>query len=270
MTLLILVFSEITPKTLGAVYASTLSPFVGHALQFLVRALAPALVVSRVLTNLLSRGEEAIVSRGEVAVVISAAARAGTLSREEALLFANLLRFHEVRVQDVMTPRTVTYMLPADATVADLLADRESEAFSRIPLYRDERDEVLGYVLQREVLQAAATGCERGRRLDTFLRPIQFVPALVSVGDALRRFLDRREPIAIATDEHGGVAGLLTLEDLTETILGAEIVDEYDRIVDLRRAALEQRDRRLERIRRKREQTLGAAGGAPNPAGDGT
>ena len=158
-----------------------------------------------------------------------------------------------------MTPRTVMFMMPDRATVADLLAEPEAEAFSRIPLYRGDPDNVVGYLLQRDVMKAAATGCDQSRRLDAFLREIWFVPELISVGHALQQFLQRREPIAMVTDEHGGVAGLVTLEDLTETMLGTEIVD--DRTVDLRQKALELRDRRLERLRQKRGLVSGPSSG---------
>ena len=127
--------------------------------------------------------------------------------------------------------------------------------FPTIPLYRGDHDNVVGYILQREVAKAVATGCDRTARLEGFMRAIWFIPELTSVGAALKQFLERREPIAMVTDEHGGLAGLVTLEDLTETVLGAEIVDELDTVVDLRSKALELRDRRLERLRRKREQT---------------
>jgi CBS domain containing-hemolysin-like protein len=252
LTFLILVISEIIPKTLGAVYARSLAWFVGWVLTFMTRLMAPALFVSRGLTRLLTRGKRVTFSRGELAAVIETATGAGALSRDESTLFANLLRTNDIQVEDVMTPRTVMFMMPDGATVADLLAEPEAEAFSRIPLYHDNPDNVVGYLLQRDVMKAAATGCDQSRRLDSFLREIWFVPELISVGQAMQQFLERREPIAMVTDEHGGVAGLVTLEDLTETMLGTEIVDEFDRIVDLRQKALELRDRRLERLRQKR------------------
>jgi CBS domain containing-hemolysin-like protein len=179
------------------------------------------------------------------------------LTRDESSLLSNLLRSREIQVEDVMTPRTVTFMMPVDKTVEDLLSEPEAEAFSRIPLYRDDPDNVVGYVLQRDVMKAVVTGCERSRRLDAFMREIWFIPEVISVGQALQQFLKRREPLAMATDEHGAIAGLVTLEDLTETLLGTEIVDELDRIVDLRQEALELRDRRLERLRQKRELVSG-------------
>ena len=258
LTLLILVVSEIVPKTLGAVYARSLSGFVGRTLLFLTRAMTPALVLSRALTRLLTRGKKGGFSRGELAAVIDTAASEGALSREESKLLTNLLHAREVQVQDVMTPRTVTFMMSVDRTVEDLLKDPEAEAFSRVPLYRGDPDNVVGYVLQQDVLRSVAGGGEKRSRLEAFLRNIRFVPEIVNVGQALQQFLEQREPIAMVTDEHGGLAGLVTLEDLTETLLGTEIVDELDRTVDLRKKALEQRDKRLERLRQKRKPVPGA------------
>lgn len=248
----ILVVSEIIPKTLGAVYWRSLSGPVGWTVHLLTKAMAPALVISRLLTRLLTRGRPVAYSRGELAATIAAAAREGVISAGESRIFENLLRFEEVRVEDVMTPRTVTVMLPAQTTVGELLANREAEAFSRIPLYRDSPDDIVGYVLQREVLKAIADGYHQDTPLESLMRPIPFIPEVATVGAAMKQILERREPVAIAIDEHGGVSGLVTLEDLTETILGVEIVDESDRIVDQRQAAVALRDQRLERLLQRR------------------
>jgi CBS domain containing-hemolysin-like protein len=256
LTLSILVVAEIIPKTLGAVYSSRLAPTIGWLLFGLTRLMAPALVVSRTLTRLMTPGHSSGLSRAELTAIIGAALKDGTLARDEATIFENLLRFNEMLVGDVMTPRTVAYMLPASATIDELLADRESEAFSRIPLYHGDRENVVGYLLQRDVLHEVAKSGDRRRTLDSFRRQIWFVPEVITVSQALQQFLRRREPLAMVTDEHGGIAGLVTLEDLTETLLGAEIVDESDRITDLQKAAVELRDRRLERLTRKRAEVL--------------
>jgi len=260
LTFLILIVSEIIPKTLGVVYSRPLSAIVGHVLQALTVAMTPVLLLSRAITRALTRGRKLTVSRGELSAFIEAATRDGTISDEEARLFANLLRFNDVQVEDVMTPRTVTVMLHADATIDELLGRPEADAFSRIPLYKDSRDNVVGYVLQRDVLQAVARDGRRSRALSEFMRPISFVPELAKVGVALQAMLARREPLAMATDEYGGVAGLVTLEDITETILGAEIVDESDRVVDMRDAAMRLREIRLERIRRLQEKSESSPG----------
>jgi CBS domain containing-hemolysin-like protein len=260
LTLLILVFSEIIPKTLGTVYAAPLSGFVGRMLHFLTTAMAPVLLLSRVITRILARRKEIPFSRGELATVISLAAKDGAISSDESKLFKNLLRFREVQVEDVMTPRTVVFMMPASATVAELLEKPEGEIFSRIPLFKDDADHIIGYVLLRDILKAAADNGDRAQPLESFMRPIIYIPELAGVGSALHQILERREPIAIATDEHGGTSGIVTLEDLTETILGVEIVDESDRVVDMRQAAASIRDRRLERLLRKRGMRLGMDG----------
>jgi CBS domain containing-hemolysin-like protein len=252
LTLLILVLSEIIPKTLGALYAAPLSGFVGNTLYLLTRAMAPALSLSGHLTRLLAREKQPGMSRGELSALIATASSEGAISGHESALFANLLSFEKVRVEDVMTPRIVMLSLPATATVAELLATPGADAFSRIPLYRDEPDNIVGYVLQRDVLAQAARGGGTSRTLEDYLRAIRYIPETVSVGVALRQFLQGHEALAMVADEHGGVAGLVTLEDLTETVLGAEIVDESDTVVDLRKAALDARQRRIERLRRRR------------------
>ena len=257
LTFLILTLSEIIPKTLGAVYSSLLAGFVGWALHLLTKAMGPALIVSRAITRILTRRTQSGYSRKELAAVITMATQDGAISTDESRIFENLLRFHEIQVEDVMTPRTVTFMLSEKATVRDLLDRSDAEVFSRIPLYRADPDEVVGYVLQRDVLNFVARNGERATPLSRFMRPISFIPELATVASALRQILEQREPIAVATDEHGGVAGLVTLEDLTETILGVEIVDESDRVADMRQAASKLRQDRLERMRRKREIQLG-------------
>jgi CBS domain containing-hemolysin-like protein len=257
LTFLILVVSEIVPKTLGAVYARRLSGFVGRVLHYLTRAMVPVLFLSRLITRALTRGRTATLSRGELSTIITLASRDGAITRDESSMLSNLLRFREVKVEDVMTPRTVTVMAPADSTIGELLTVPESEAFSRIPLFSEDRDNVVGYVLLRDILREVARGGRLDRSAKEFMRPIQFIPELASVESALRQILERREPVAMVTDEHGGVAGLVTLEDLTETILGTEIVDESDRVTDLRQAAARLRDERLERLRKTRQLRLG-------------
>jgi len=258
LTFLILVFSEIIPKTLGALYVRGLSGFVGYVLVGLTRVMTPALAVSRVLTRLLAPRHRPRASKGELAALIAAAAREGALNVTQTRVLENLLRFDEIRVSDVMTPRPMVTMMRAEATVAELLATAEADAFSRIPLYEGGRtDDVVGYVLQREILKAAASGESGESRLDRFKRPVLFLPAGIKASAALSQMLERREALAVAVDEHGGIDGVVTLEDLTETVLGAEIVDESDRVVDLRQAALEYRDRRLERLRRRHEELSG-------------
>jgi CBS domain containing-hemolysin-like protein len=248
LTLAILLGSEIVPKTLGAVYADLLTPFVGWALRILAWLMAPILFLSRSLTRLLVREQASGPSRSDLAAMVDMAAREGALSGDESVLFANVLGAREIRVEDVMTPRTVCVMLPETTTIQELVNDRAAQAFSRIPLYRENRDNVLGYVLQRDLLSSLARGGRPDQPLRDFLRPIDFLPESATAAAAFRRFRGRREHLAMVSDEHGGIAGLVTLEDITETLLGIEIVDESDHVADLRQLATRLRDERLARL----------------------
>lgn len=253
LTLGILVLSEIIPKTLGAVYPRQLGPTVGWILHGLTRAMLPLLLISRALTRWLSRGRETGISRDEIAAAISVATSQGEIDEEESLLLGNLLELHRVCVHDVMTPRTVVFTMPVESTIDDVLRRREAEVFSRIPLYKDDPDEIVGYVLKLDLLNALSAGESRTAPLARFVRQIDFVPELATIRQALPQVTQGRDPIAMVTDEHGAITGLITLEDLTETLLGIEIVDESDRIADMRELAAVIRDRRLERMRRKRQ-----------------
>lgn len=256
LILLILVGSEIIPKTLGAVYASRMVSFTAFAVRALIWVFTPALLLTRLITTYLARHRQVRpISRLELAAMVSAAAREGTLPAADSRVVSNVLRYHEIKLEDVMTPRTVIAMLPAATTIGRFLDDENARVFSRIPLYEDERDNVVGYVLQREVLAAAARGEPHSTTLARFARKALYIPESQSVGGALRHMTESREHMALVTDEYGGISGLVSLEDLVETTLGIEILDESDRVADLRLEAVKLRDRRLKEIQEQRERT---------------
>lgn len=253
MVLGVLFLSEIIPKTLGTVYWPQMVGFVAHATLLLTRVLKPILYVTRLLTGFVGKQQEPI-SRGELAAMIAMATREGTLALSDSRVVHNVLRVHDIRVEDVMTPRTVITMLPSQATIADLLDDEHCRVFSRLPLYDETPDDVVGFVLQREVLSAAARGHDPTTPLLRFLRKAPYLPEALSVGRAMQQLIDSREHLALVTDEYGGLAGLVTLEDLVETLLGVEIVDESDRVPDLRAEASRLRRRRLDTLERWRDE----------------
>ncbi len=246
LTLLILVGTEIIPKTLGAVHATRLVRPVAWLLGLMLWTMTPLLVLTRMVTGALTSHERNPVSRGELAAMVALAASEGTLARQDSRLVSNALSFHKIHVQDVMTPRTVVAMMPADATLQDFLDDETSLQYSRIPVYGEDRDHVLGYVVRRDVLAAAAQGTTADQSLEAFRRNILFVDHEVPVSEAMRKLIEEREHLAMVTDAYGGVAGLLTLEDLVETLLGVEILDETDKVADLRKEAIALREKRLQ------------------------
>lgn len=252
LTILVLVCTEIIPKTLGTVYAPALTDFVGRALGILTWALAPILYVTRFLTRLIAPGGVPPISRSELTALVGMAAREGAIRDQESQVFENVLELEKIKVEDVMTPRTVVIMLPASSTLGELVEHTETSSVSRIPLFAESRDKVIGYCVQREALHAAARGASHDTPLTEFKRDVTFIPESATLARALRHFLDEGEHVAMAVDEFGGVSGLVTLEDLVETILGVEIVDESDRVADLRHLATELRDRRLARRQARR------------------
>ena len=250
LTLLVLVFTEIIPKTLGTVHAAKLAGFVGSTISLLTKLLAPILFVTRALTRIFESKHEQEMTRGELSAVVAMATRQGAIKTSESQVMDNVLSLEQVPVSDVMTPRTVIQMLPRTASIADLARDAEARHFSRLPLYGESRDEVVGYVMQREAFGALANGKSAETGLAEFQRDVWFLPQATSLSEALRDFLKRREHIALVVDKFAAVVGLLTLEDVMETVLGAEIVDESDHVHDMRKLALKLRDERMARVRK--------------------
>ncbi|WP_193162234.1 CNNM domain-containing protein [Microbulbifer hainanensis] len=249
LTLLILVFSEIIPKTLGAVYWRQLAPLISYVLRALVWILYPFVKMSEWLTRGLSRGTTLTgFSREEFAVMAELGAAEGQLERRESNILRNLfftLRDHSVR--EVMTPRTVVYSLSQDATVAETYEDVEKSRFSRIPVYeRGDPDCVVGFVLKQDLLLSFARGNSQGK-LAEFRRDMLMLPETATIYQAFQKMLARRVQISAIVDEYGSLEGLVTLEDLLETLLGEEIVDEADKTPDRQALA-----RRLWRWRSKR------------------
>jgi CBS domain containing-hemolysin-like protein len=248
LTFLILVLSEIIPKTLGARYWRVLAPWVTRLLVPIVWGLWPLVKLSQAITHLLSRGEKELpVTRAEFTAMAELGERAGVLEEDESRVMKSLFRFRGLRVQDIMTPRTVVFAWPEEKTVQQVLESGEELRFSRIPIYRENLDEVTGYVLKDTVLLRAAQDAG-DLALRELKREILVIPALCPLPDLFERLVERLEHIALVTDEYGGTAGVVTLEDVVETLLGMEIVDEADAAADMQTLAREQWAKRARRL----------------------
>jgi CBS domain containing-hemolysin-like protein len=248
LTLLILVLSEIIPKTLGAVYWRRLPGFVVRLLVPTMLLMWPLVWMSQGLTRLLARGRKPeLVSREELAALARQGVREGVVEHGESHILENLFRFNTVHARDVMTPRTVVFALQEDATVADTMAKHPEIRFSRIPVYARDQDDVTGFVLKGDVLLAAAQG--RGAaRLAELRRPLIAVPGDLQLSQLFEKLVNERLHVALVVDEFGGTAGLVTLEDVVETLLGLEIVDEFDGVEDMQELARRQWRQRAKRL----------------------
>jgi CBS domain containing-hemolysin-like protein len=248
LTLLILFFSEIIPKTLGANFWRTLAPFVGLSIRYLVIVLYPLVVVSEFLTKWLSReGAQHAFKHEEVRAMADIGEKEGVLGIQESRVLRNLLGLSSTSIQEVMTPRTVVFALPEDTTVGAFFADHARSPFSRIPVFVEGRDRITGFALKDDLLLAHARD-QFERKLDEFRRDIRAVPQTNSVSQVFEILLNCRGQIALVVDEYGGTAGIVTLEDVLETLLGMEIVDESDTTVDMQAKAREMWKRRASKM----------------------
>ena len=248
LTFLILVLSEIIPKTIGASYWRRIAPPVARVLPVFIWLLWPLVIMSLWIDRQLSQDEDAAtVSRDEIAAMAEEGRKVGVVRESESQILERLFLFGDLRAHDVMTPRTVIFGLPAEATLEGVLEEHDALPFSRIPVYRGEPDEIEGYVLKDELLRRAASG-EGDTPLSELSRELMVVPESLGLPDVFERLVEEGELIGLVVDEHGAVEGLVTMEDVIETILGREIVDEADSAEDMRDLARRQWRRRAERM----------------------
>lgn len=258
VTLLILFLSEIVPKTLGALHWRALAPVTMQFIRGLIWLLYPLIRVAELLTRLLSRGRDPhAFDREELIAMAGVGAETGVIDPRESRVLGNLFRLEQLTAADVMTPRTVLTAFDENSRVEAVIAAGEPR-FSRLPVYTGDIDHVTGFVLKDELLLAQARG-EGARRLAEFRRPLRDVPQTQPLSELLEQLLAQRQHLVRVCGPYGGTQGLVSLEDVVETLLGREIVDETDAVADLQRLA---RQRQAERVRAlESERDAGAGGG---------
>lgn len=248
LTFLILVLSEIIPKTLGATYWRELASPVARVLPPLMWILWPLVKMSQWISRFLSRDDTAAsISRAQITALAEIGAQEGVLEEEEARILQNLFRFSKLRVKDIMTPRTVVLALPQAMTVGEVIENHDELPHSRIPIFGENYDDVTGIVLKDDILLKVAQD-EHHLRLAHLKRAFIAAPASLPLPELFRRLLNEQEHIAIVLDEYGGMAGVVSLEDTVETLLGAEIIDEADTASDLQELARQQWQSRARRL----------------------
>lgn len=233
LTMLILVFSEIIPKTLGAQYWRQLVPFSAFALKYMIWFLYPFIVLAEKITNCF-KGEKELngLSREEFASMADLSSEEGQLEEQETHFLKSLLLLRKMQVKDAMTPRTVIFSLASSLLVEEYYHKYDKISFSRIPIYKDESDDIIGYVFRSDLLLAQARGNGQNS-LENYLRPIPVVPEMISLHNIFNKFVKERTHIMLVINEYGSVEGVITLEDVIETALGIEIVDEKDKAIDM-------------------------------------
>lgn len=250
LTLLILIFSEILPKSIGARYWRGLALPIARIINVMIYISYPIVLFSRLITKLISGGKEiAKVSREEVAALAKIGTHEGVFEESESKIIGNLINMQSVAVRDVMTPRTVVFLASEETTLGEVIKQKEILKYSRIPVYKDNIDNVTGYVLKFDILEKlAATKDNEKLQLKDIRRPIVISYEGTSVPKLFEMLLEKKEQISLVVDEYGGMDGIATLEDIIETILGMEIVDEKDGQIDMQQVAKERWKIRAKRL----------------------
>jgi len=243
-TIAILLFAEVIPKTIGVVYARPVATFVARPLLLLVWIFTPFIILCRLATRLVAKEQkEQDISDEELISLARLGRKSGSIDPTEAGVIQNILSLKSKTAADVMTPRTVVFSLSEDLTVEEASGQKGIWAHSRIPIYSEDFEDIVGIVLRREIL-AALTSNRGNHKLSELMRPVNFVAETHTLERILQMFLEQRQHLFIVIDEYSGLSGVLTLEDVLEEILGKEIVDESDQVTDMRELA-----------RRRRQQT---------------
>ncbi|MEC7684953.1 MAG: hemolysin family protein [Pseudomonadota bacterium] len=248
MTLAILVFSEVIPKTIGANKWEALTPFTIASLKIMLVVLAPLVWTSQYITRHLKKDKDKpVLSRTDFLAMAKLGTESGVLEESEQTIIHNLLRFSKVLVKDVMTPRIVVNTASEEITVREFQNVNSNLPHSRIPVYREKNDNITGYVLRDDILLNLAETQDH-ILLKALRRDIVVVHRTVPIPDLLDTFLIKKEHMALVVDEFGGMEGIVTMEDIIETLLGLEIVDESDNEADMQALARSNWERRAKRL----------------------
>jgi CBS domain containing-hemolysin-like protein len=253
MTLMILFLSEIIPKTIGAVYWRLLAGITARFVKGLIWVLYPLIWISEALTRFISRNKNIhVFSREEFVAMAEFGENSGKIDPRESRIIRNLFRLSSLTASDIMTPRTVISALQKDLTVKEALDAKPVVAFSRLPLYGKDLDHITGFILRDDLLLSKARDFGHVE-IETLKRDIFTVPGSMPLSELLEFLLNQRQHIALVIDEYGGTKGLVTIEDVVETLLGMEIVDEMDRVEDMRALARQQWKKRSKAIALKKD-----------------
>jgi len=250
-TLAILYMSEIIPKQMGVVYCKEVSSFIAYPLKLITVAVAPLIFVSEQMSRWI-KSDGPSLSHQEILSVAEIGTEEGALDHFEGSVITNVIGLDELLVKDVLTPRIVVFRKQDTASLGEIKDELHEWNFTRVPLYSDEAPDNLDlYVTQRDIYRALMKE-ELSATLKEFARPLKTIPELMRVDQALLTMFEEHEHMFSVVDEHGGLAGIITLEDIIEEIIGREIVDEYDTVSDLRTFA---KLLRLTRHRKKEKNT---------------
>jgi CBS domain containing-hemolysin-like protein len=238
LTITILIFSEIIPKTLGANYWKNISPIVPPFLKGMIYSpFYPIIILAKFITNTIKKDEnQSALSRSEFHAMAEIGVKEGIFKEEESRILMNLMVFNKISVKNIMTPRTVVFAAEDHLTINDFFQNNDKIRFSRIPIYKDDIDNITGYVLKDDIMQDLIDK-KQNKTLKDLSREIRVVNEQMPIVRLFYKLIEDKEHIAMVVGEYGEMEGIVTMEDIIETLLGTEIMDELDNVEDMQEQA---------------------------------
>ncbi|WP_321311356.1 CNNM domain-containing protein [Halarcobacter sp.] len=237
LTFAILFFAEIIPKTIGAVFWKELAPISARIIRVCVFITYPIILVTQFVTKKIKgKDNSETLSREELIHTTLLSEEEGVIGDLESDIIENTLTLHEIKIKDILTPRSVMYAVEKNTTIKDILDDKRTFKFSRVPVYEDTIDNIIGIVLTKKLFKQAIR--DSSATLESIMKPVFTLNENIPVGKALNKFIQKKEHMFIVLDNYDQTEGIITLEDCIETLLGLEIMDESDTTADMRRLAL--------------------------------
>lgn len=250
VTLLILIFAEIIPKTIGTTYWKSLMGFTAYTIKGLIVVMFPFVLLVHYITRAFRKDDgvgDNTVSREEVSAMANVGEEEGVIEQDENKIIQNVIRLDEIKAFEVMTPRVVAAIAPEKMTLREYYDSDAYDHFSRIPVYADSQEFITGYVLRDDALEDLAED-HFDTKLGDIKRSLPYFNEDTSISDIFDAMLKQKSQIALVIDEYGCFQGIITLEDIIETIFGFEIIDENDVITDMQQYARERWQKRQKRI----------------------
>ncbi|WP_127844660.1 CNNM domain-containing protein [Psychroflexus aestuariivivens] len=238
LTLLILIVSEIIPKTIGAKYWRNIALFTGKIINFTVIIMYPLVWLSSLITNLIaSENKEKTTSREEISALANIAEKEGVFSEEEKLIIQNSIKLRQLKAKHVMTPRIVVTVADENLLIDDFFEHKEDYKHSRIPIFEGHDENITGYVLRQHILENLVEEGQNTLKLKNLKRDILVFQENTPVFSIWKKMLEAEEHISLIVDEYGGLSGIITMEDILENLLGFEIIDEKDTVDNMQEYA---------------------------------
>lgn len=238
LTFSILIFSEIIPKTLGATHWKRLAPACSHIILWMMYITFPFVILAEKISTFLGKGKQRYLTRAEMIETAEIGVNEGTLRQKESSIIKNLLMLDNIYVSDIMTPRSVIFALSESSTVGEIFEKHRPIRYSRIPIFENDLDQVIGMVHRYKILEAISHD-QHDLKLKTLMNPIHCVHESLTISSVIDLFIKKGKHLFLVKDDFEKVSGIVTLEDAIETLLGVEIVDEFDSVADLRAHAVE-------------------------------